>query len=40
MMLNAEVVNLPEGDIVIENDDGSRWTIERKLGRCLLIMEQ
>ena len=30
MLLNAEVTNLPEGDIVIENDDGSRWTIERK----------
>tara|TARA_B100002019_G_scaffold57955_1_gene49801 strand:+ start:7076 stop:7774 length:699 start_codon:yes stop_codon:yes gene_type:complete len=30
MLLNADVVNLPEGDIVIENDDGKRWTIERK----------
>ena len=30
MLLNADVVNLPEGDIVIENDEGKRWTIERK----------
>ena len=30
MMLNADIVNLPEGDIVIENDDGKRWVIERK----------
>lgn len=30
MLLNATIENLPEGDIIVENDDGKRWVFERK----------
>jgi ERCC4-type nuclease len=30
MLLNAKIESLPEGDIIIENDDGKRWVFERK----------
>lgn len=30
MLLNAKIESLPEGDIIVENDDGKRWVFERK----------
>ena len=30
MLLNATIESLPEGDIIVENDDGKRWVFERK----------